>query len=425
MATDVDVQYFSHLNGLTLGNNWGDLIRLLDTCLVSGLPLTSITSASIDAQGDITLNLYAAHNCMLFQIVELTGFAPTSLNQKYRIKGVPNTTQLILKPALDIVERSITSIGAGKLASLGYEIIFRDVGDVKRVYRAKNPTAQHPFIRVDESLASDTGSYTSTYAKYAMVGLLEYMEHIDDYENPEILQLPFAPANPTKNWEITGTGSTVVRGWSKWYWAGSSLENSMPTTGLRYFTLCGDSDAFYLLNSLGGNADRSYKFLNGCGLFNNALKIDIIPNWFLITALTENRASSSYVNVPDRGGSFSGSFPLLNTRESSVFYAPRYVEVGALASHAKAYPITPDYSSGYSNIYSRSQLGALEIPFSDDSSYLRGSLMHVLYAGNNKSGLVETTGLLQDDSMYIWDSAARSGINMQSIGGLYFYLGEL
>ena len=61
---------------------------------------------------------------MLFQVVELTGFAPSSLNQKYRIKGVPNTTQLILKPALDIVERSITAIGTGKLASLGYDIIF-------------------------------------------------------------------------------------------------------------------------------------------------------------------------------------------------------------------------------------------------------------------------------------------------------------
>ncbi|TNX85350.1 hypothetical protein FHY67_14955, partial [Acinetobacter radioresistens] len=76
MATDVDVQFFSHLNGLVLDHNWGDLIRLLDTCLVNGLPLTAITSATIDAQGDITLNLYADHKCLLFQIIELTGFAP-------------------------------------------------------------------------------------------------------------------------------------------------------------------------------------------------------------------------------------------------------------------------------------------------------------------------------------------------------------
>src|SRR5690606_8061367 len=298
MATDVDVQFFSHLNGLTLGNNWGDLIRLLDKALVTGVDFTQITAASIDAQGDVHITLYSAHNAMLFQVVELSGFSPTSLNQKYRIKGVPNTTQLILKPALNIAERSITATGVGKLASLGYEIIFRDTGDVKRVYRAKNPTEQHPFIRVDESQTSPdgtTGVYTSTYAKYAMVGLLEHMSHIDDYQNPDVLQLPFDPSDTAKNWKITGTGSGVTRGWSKWYWAGSSFENSTPTVGNRYFTLCGDSDAFYLLNSLSGTSDRSYKFLNGCGLFNSALKSNIVPNWFLITALNAGLASSLYV----------------------------------------------------------------------------------------------------------------------------------
>ena len=87
MATDVDVQYFSHLNGLVLDNNWGDLIRLLDKTLVTGIAFTEITAASIDAQGDVHITLYSAHNALLFQIVELSGFTPNSLNQKYRIKG--------------------------------------------------------------------------------------------------------------------------------------------------------------------------------------------------------------------------------------------------------------------------------------------------------------------------------------------------
>ena len=149
MATDVDVQYFSHLNGLVLGNNWGDLIRLLDKALVTGIDFTQITAASIDAQGDVHITLFAAHNALLFQVVELSGFTPNSLNQKYRIKGVPSTTKLILKPKDAITVTSISVIGSGKLAPLGYDIIFKDANDVKRVYRAKNPTAQHPFIRVD------------------------------------------------------------------------------------------------------------------------------------------------------------------------------------------------------------------------------------------------------------------------------------
>ena len=126
MATDVDVQFFSHLNGLTLGNNWGDLIRLLDKALVTGIDFTQITAASIDAQGDIHITLFAAHNAMLFQAVELSGFTPNALNQKYRIKGVPSTTQLILKPKDSITGTTISVVGNGKLAPLGYEIIFRD-----------------------------------------------------------------------------------------------------------------------------------------------------------------------------------------------------------------------------------------------------------------------------------------------------------
>ena len=223
MATDVDVQYFSHLNGLTLGNNWGDLIRLLDACLVNGLPLSSITSASIDAQGDITLNLYAAHKAMLFQIVELTGFTPSNLNGKYRIKGVPSANQLILKATHT---GSISAVGAAKLASLGYDIIFRDANDVKRVYRAKNPTSQHPFIRVDESLTSPDGAsgvYASTYAKSAMVGLFEHMDHIDDYQNANVLQLPLDTTDFAKNWKIAGTGTSVVRGRCKLYWGLGTL----------------------------------------------------------------------------------------------------------------------------------------------------------------------------------------------------------
>ena len=145
MATDVNVQFFSHLNGLALGNNWGDMIRLLDTCLVNGLALPNVTAASIDANGDINLTFFAAHNAVLFQIVELSSFpsvsvdgVTTSVNGKYRIKGAPTTTQLILKG--NIVRNienpptvTFTSFGSAKLAPLGYDIIYRDAGDVKRV----------------------------------------------------------------------------------------------------------------------------------------------------------------------------------------------------------------------------------------------------------------------------------------------------
>ena len=422
MSTDVDVQYFSHLNGLVLGNNWGDLIRLLDKALVTGIDFTQITAASIDAQGDVHITLYAAHNAMLFQVVELTGFAPASFNQKYRIKGVPSATQLILKPETDIIERSITITGAGKLASLGYDIIFRDSNDVKRVYRAKNPTAQHPFIRVDESLASPDGSsgvYSSTYAKYAMVGLLEHMDHIDDYKNPNVLQLPFDPANPTKNWKITGKGTSVVKGWSRWYWARNtnaftlSSDSQAPISGNQRFTIIGSANAFYFLRQL--QSMEGQKVLSGCGLYNEALLADVIPNWFLMTTLTQNNAATGLNLVDLEGGN-----PLTTNVTSSTFIAPEYSPAAKIKNHTICRGIILDFDTGWSNIFSGNSVGALEVPFTGPNTSLRGSLKHIYYAGNRLAH--ETTKpIASDNSMYIWDST----MVFSGVGGFYFYLGEL
>ncbi|MFN4186761.1 MAG: hypothetical protein ACK4FN_01890 [Acinetobacter johnsonii] len=431
MATDVEVQYFSHLNGLTLGNNWGDLIRLLDKALVTGIDFTQITAASIDAQGDVHITLYAAHNAMLFQVVELTGFAPASLNQKYRIKGVPSATELILKPKTDIVERTIITVGAGKLASLGYEIVFRDANDVKRVYRAKNPTAQHPFIRVDETISDGSNIYSSTYAKSAMVGLLESMSHIDDYANPTVLQLPFDKNNVTKNWKITGTGSSVVRGWGKWYWATNTFnsnllnESSPPVAASwgRTFTLTGDKDAFYILQNPAGTWE--YKILYGCGLFNSALPSDVIPNWFLMAINNSNAASYGFYQV-------DGITPIVgySDTQKTQFLIPTDSINERIKSHEYAYHLAPSHQSGFSNLYTGSDVPALEIAFHDSGvmssgiKRLRGSLKHIYYAGK-QTNVNQTASILSERSMYVTDACYTTGSSQSNYGCVYFYLGEL
>lgn len=426
MATDVDVQYFSHLNGLTLGNNWGDLIRLLDKALVTGIDFTQITAASIDEQGDIHITLYSNHNAMLFQVVELSGFTPTSLNQKYRIKGVPNSTQLILKSALDIAERSITAIGEGKLASLGYDIIFRDANDVKRVYRAKNPTAQHPFIRVDESLANPEGTaiYNISYAKFAMVGLLESMEHIDDFLNPDVLQLPMYTANLGLNWSISGSGTSVARGVSRWYYASRGLgvggnDTASPTSGARNFTLVGDSAAFYLMNP--HDLTQDHKKIYGCGLFDSCQDDSIIPPWFLMTSMCVSRSASTSQQIYN----LDGGVPLISSKERSCFFVPAYNPVNKLVANTKAYPITPDYRSGNSDLQlSSNWFSNISVPFYDEDKNLRGTLMHLLFNGGVGGfyALNTTTPRLAGESMYIQDSCYHPS-NYKC--GVSFYLGEL
>lgn len=426
MATDVDVQYFSHLNGLVLSNAWGDMIRLLDACLVNGVELPGVTSASVDEQGCVHLTLFAPHKATLLQVVELTVFEPSSLNQKYRIKGVPSDTQLILKPANTIAETAITTKGAGKLASLGYDIIFRDDKNVKRVYRAKNPTAQHPYIRVDETISDGTNSYNSSYAKYAMVGLLEHMNHIDDYQNPDVLQLPFDPVNPSKNWDITGAGGDCVRGWSRWYWsragnpvAGNYSDSNGGAAANSNFTLVGDENCFYtVVNENPGNG--IWNVLHGAGVFQSSMLNDVVPNWFLSAHLTDRNASS-ISNVSMYNG--NGVSMLCHNEKAGKFFTPKYDVLSRLSNHTECKPLLLDYRSGMSNRY-KNNLPALEVPFLDNDGYLRGTLLHVCYAGNLLQENTPTP-LIADSSMYVQDIVASGGTASYQKGGFYFYLGEL
>jgi hypothetical protein len=429
MATDVDVQFFSHLNGLVLSNNWGDLIRLLDTCLVNGLPLTAITSATIDAQGDITLNLYAEHKALLFQVIELQGFVPASINGKYRIKGTPDSKTLILKAELK--GQAITTTGTAKLASLGYEIIFRDPNDVKRVYRTKNPTVEHPFIRVDESLTSpdDTsGVYTSSYAKYAMVGLLENMTHIDDYENPEVLQLPFDSTDPAKNWKITGTGTNVIRGWNRWYWRKRGERNpgeqyadsdSINTNGSGQFTLIGDQNAFYFLTNIHVNFPNR-KIMMGCGLFDSIFDKSLIQNWFLGGVITQQTATSFYntiYNSPNMtmvcGRSASGHILVL-----------KHDPANPLTDHTYANCDITGYRSGINDLHSNSLVAATSFPFGDDNGFLRGNLKHVCFSRKNPL-YQQVTPIIAESSMYIYENLYNNPAAGDVMGGFYFYMGEL
>ena len=419
MATDVDVQFFSHLNGLVLGNNWGDMIRLLDACLVNGVTLPSVTSASIDEQGDVHLTLFAPHKALLLQVVELTDFEPLSLNQKYRIKGVPSPTQLILKPQNVIAETAVTTKGTGKLASLGYDIIFRDDKDVKRVYRAKNPTAQHPFIRVDESISDGTNSYHSSYAKYAMVGLLEHMDHIDDYQDPNVLQLPFDPTDPAKNWKITGTGTSVVRGWSRWYYSVAGITNeyfsdsSSPSASMRNFTLCGDANAFYLLPSALG---QTQKQLVGCGLFDSSTEGD--KSWFMMTYLAQTVA-----NISRQFNAINGGSPMTAGGAGAVFFLNKMSVTEK--NYVNASGVLPDLLSGYSAIYSSTNTPAMDIPVVDSDKYIRGILKFIKYMGKS-IGSSNTTVELSNSSMYVKENVryAQNGQGANTCG-FYFYLGEL
>lgn len=420
---ETNVQFFSHLNGLTLDNKWGEMIRLLDACLVYGLKLPDISTIEIQEEGKILIEFKSQHKCLLFQCVTLSDFTPSLFNDKYRIIGVPTQTQILISS--DLEKQSIDKIGTASLSSLDYEIVFS--ANTKRVYRAKNPTPQHPFIRVDESTASedDSGIYNENYAKYAMVGLHENMTHIDDYLDASKLQLPLNTSDLSANYKITGTGSGCVRGWSRWYWAkystiqSFSTDSTTPNNGLRAFSLFGNKDAFYFSCSIGSASENTeiYKKLNGCGLFNTNLSNESIERpWFLMTYLLKTDASAITSNVNEG----FGSAPLFYSTDVAGFFTTQISTTTSNTINAK--PIFPDHLSGSSGLYSGSSSAILEIPFSDSDKRLRGTLKHTYYIGSLATIESSITPVLSDTSMYAFDS-------LRSLSGakcaIAIYLGEL
>lgn len=98
----------------------------------------------------------------------------------------------------------------------------------------------------------------------------------------------------------------------------------------------------------------------------------------------------------------------------------KFNEIAPLSSHILANLIMPSAGSGRSGDYVASSVAALQIPIYDTDKFLRGSLKHIFYSGNIAT-VFETTPILANNSMYIYDSAAVGG----GIGGYYFYIGEL
>lgn len=414
MSSITGAQYFSNLNGLSLGNNVGDMINLLDICLVNGKPLPAILSAEIQGSGDLHLTFASNHNTMLFQYVQLDGFNHIAINKSYRVMGVPTSTELILKA--DLSAYTLVATGTAKIAPLGYETIYSDT--LKRVYRAKNPDSIHPYIRVDENISSADGSYTSTYAKYAMIGLLEDMEHIDDYMNPTKLQLPMDPADLSKNWKISGTGTSVTRGWAKLYWAvyhmNAAISNP-PGNAYRKFTLCGDKDIFYILVGT-VNTDNSRKYLYGAGIYDSVLDTGVIPPWCLLTPI--NSVQASQIDTPGKG-----KYPILYGDTERKFAVLDYDEINPYKTYVYCDPILPNNYTGMAAAsFTGSTIGALQIPIADESKRLRGTLKHVCYAGTNLLSVTQTTPMLGGNSMYVAELSLSFGNNT---GALLFYLGEL
>jgi hypothetical protein len=233
------VKYFtSGMAGApVVSNNWGDLIGLLDACLVTGFNLKTVDSLT-SAAGVATALVNSGHSYQVGQIVLIAGCDQPNYNGEQRITGVTANTftfDVSGNPASPATTQDNISC---KIAPLGWVKAFSDTN--KAAYRSNNPLSPQNLLLVDDSLK--TPNYTTTWAKWANVGIVQSMSDINTIVGA---QAPYDPNSPTKNWKQVEANQW---GWYKWYHARQGGYESSGDYGVgnRNWVLVGDDQLFYL-----------------------------------------------------------------------------------------------------------------------------------------------------------------------------------
>ena len=285
------IKFFTNTNNNApqLTNNFGCMLNLLDACLVNGVQVGLISSLS--ATGTTATAVFsAAHNLTIFQVIQIEGANQAEYNVEAQVLTIPNSTTITFKLNVAPSVSPATGDIFAKLPSLGWEKKFSSTSATggKGAYRSTNTAlSSRPFLRVVDELDP---AYTATFAKYAKVGIVEDMTDIDTMLG---VQAPYDSAAINKNWIGTGTGTSVVNGWARWYYAGSSdgyyNDNAAVPAGNRNWILVGDGDRFYLFVSFIASNTNLTPY--GFGAYKSLINADT-SNTFLSATISLSTAGT-------------------------------------------------------------------------------------------------------------------------------------
>ncbi len=345
MVASTDIKFYVHTNtnAPQLTNNFGCMIDVLDACLVNGFGSQAVST--LTASGTtVTATFGSAHNFMQYQVIKIGGATQTEYNGEFRILTVPNansiTFQLAAAPSVTTATGTINC----SLPSLGWSLPFTGTG--KRAY--KNTDIDSPYLRVVDELDP---AWTSTFSKYAKVGMVEAMTDIDTMTGH---QVPYDPAAPGKNWVGTDSGTSAINGWAKWFYAINQPENNQnankyqaPANGTRTWVLVGDGTTFYILNKLNPSSAAGFHVPHGFGKLNNLSPVNANAYFLAATDDYSNAntsklmTSASLVSTSTNHG--AKSFMFCNYKGELVYNA---------AANAMTFANSGDLNCGSSGIFS-------------------------------------------------------------------------
>ena len=158
---DLTVKYFN--SGMTgapqISNNWGDLVTMLDACLVNGFALMAIDTLT-SVGGVATATITSGHAYLPNQIVLIAGAEQPEYNGSHQVLATTMTTFTYAVTGTPVSPATTTTSLSAKVASLGWEKLFG--GTNKAAYRSKNPQSPQNILLIDDSLK--TPGFTTDWA---------------------------------------------------------------------------------------------------------------------------------------------------------------------------------------------------------------------------------------------------------------------
>ncbi|SDY60886.1 hypothetical protein [Acinetobacter kyonggiensis] len=418
MVASTDIKFYVHTNNSApqLQNVYGSMIDVLNACLVNGIQIGTVSSLTA-SDSTVTAVFSAPHKLIQYQVIKITGANQAEFNGEHRVLTVPNSTtitfELVTLPEISTATGTISA----SLPPLGWEKPFSSshatVGG-KAAYRSKNLLlSSRPFLRVvDEPDAA----YATTYAKFAKVGIVEDMTDIDALLG---VQAPYNSSNPNLNWVGTGSGTSAVNGWARWYYASStessnasySIDYQAPTNGNCTWILVGTGDYFYIIPEV--RVGYSAGFIYGFGSVDSLISVDN-GNTFLSSTLNAKDASANTHNILRT--------PLSADNTNYCLLHRNYKNEATYAiANAKSFLST--VYSGYGNILSNdaySGLSAFDV-YALEGSVLRAKFKNIKWLYSNLPYANLTTVSFGEQLFIAKNVAAMNG----QIGQVLLKLGDL
>lgn len=418
MVASTDIKFYVHTNtnAPQLTNNFGCMIDVLDACLVNGFGSQAVST--LTAVGTtVTATFGSAHNFMQYQVIKIAGATQTEYNGEFRILTVPNANTITFQLAAAPSVTTATGTISCSLPPIGWLKPFSGTG--KAAYRSANTLlASRPFLRVIDALDA---AYTSTYAKYAKVGIVEDMSDIDTMIG---VQAPYDSANPDKNWVGTGSGTSGVNGWARWYYAasivvsGGLINSQTPAAGNRQWLLVGNSDYFYILPTStvpSATVNTQHASAYGFGIFKSLLNADNSCTFL-----------QSHLTLSNNGASVIAYFSLVSSSTNGPLLLLRDYAQSANYKTANCLSLNSDTAgSGVNNVIGASTL-TNTAPFApvfikeDTTNVLRGQIRNLFWLFQQKPysnfQLIE-----KDGALYIAAFIASSS----NLGQIVLKIGDL